>query len=261
MKAALQVLRYGFIQNVRSRALLAFGAFFFVTSWIMLELQNDPARAVAALLQLVILFVPLVGFVYGAIYVYNSREFMEMLIVQPVARKSVYIGHYFGLTAPIALIFVLAAGLPFLWSAKGEQGGVLLLLLFVGVFLLLITAAIAYWIALTFDDRVKGLGVVLFVWLGLAFLYDGLLLAVSLVLEGYPMEVPLLIGAILNPLDLSRITVLLRLDVAALMGPTGAIFQKNLGTARGTLLAMVALLLWVALPFWLGLRRFRRKDF
>lgn len=261
MSPALQVFRYGFLQNLRSRALVVFGLFFFVTSWLMLELQDDPARAVAALLQLVILLLPLVGFIYGAIYVYNARDFIELLLVQPVARGAVYLGHYLGFTLPLALVYVIAAALPFTWNPAGEDLGVLVLLLVSGVFLILITAAIAFWIALAFDDRVKGLGVVLFVWLALAFVYDGVLLALSLFFQEYPLEVPLLVASVLNPLDLTRITVLLRLDVAALMGPTGAVFQKSLGTFRGTLVAIVALSLWVELPFWLGLRNFRRKDF
>lgn len=261
MKQALQVFRYGFLQNLRSRTLVVFGLFFLVTAWIMLELQDDPARAVASLLQLVVLLLPLVGFVYGAIYVYNARDFIELLLVQPVARRAVYVGHYLGFTLPLALVYVLAVGLPFALSGAREELGVLALLLVAGVFLLLITTAVAYWVALAFDDRVKGLGAILFVWLGLAFVYDGVLLALSLVFQEYPLEVPLLVASVLNPLDLARITVLLRLDVAALMGPTGAVFQQNLGTLRGSIVAVAALALWVEVPFWLGLRNFRKKDF
>lgn len=261
MRAALQVLRFGFLQNMRSRALLVFGGFFFVSTWIMLELQQDTTRAVAGLLQLMVLFVPLVGFIYGAVYVYNSREFIELLLVQPAARRTVYAGHFLGFTLPLAATFLLSAGLPFAWHGAGPDDSVLILLLVVGVLLLFITAALAYWIALAFDDRIKGLGVVLFVWLGFAFLYDGILLMMALLLEGYPLETPLLIAAVLNPLDLSRIAVLLRLDVAAFMGPTGAMFQKNLGTMHGTLGAFAALGAWVVIPLWFGLRKFNRKDF
>ena len=54
--------------------------------------------------------------------------------------------------------------------------------------------------------------------------------------------------------------LLLRFDNAALMGYTGAVFERFFGGSAGLVVAALALLGWVALPFGAGLRRFRRKD-
>ena len=64
-----------------------------------------------------------------------------------------------------------------------------------------------------------------------------------------------------NPIDLARISLLLQLDVSALMGYTGAIFQQFLGGALGAVVASGALILWIAGPLMLGVRAFRSKDF
>jgi Cu-processing system permease protein len=47
----------------------------------------------------------------------------------------------------------------------------------------------------------------------------------------YPIEKMVVALSVLSPVDLSRIMILLlRLDVSAMMGMTGAVFQKSFGT-------------------------------
>jgi Cu-processing system permease protein len=64
-----------------------------------------------------------------------------------------------------------------------------------------------------------------------------------------------------NPIDLGRIVLLLRFDIAALMGYTGAVFKHFFDSAGGIAVAAAALLGWAGVPVVLGARRFRRKDF
>ncbi|MCY1539568.1 hypothetical protein D9M68_751620 [compost metagenome] len=64
----------------------------------------------------------------------------------------------------------------------------------------------------------------------------------------------------LNPVDLCRILILMRLDVSAMMGYTGAIFQQYFGSCAGLGLSFLLLSLWAIIPFSLSLRKFKRKD-
>jgi Cu-processing system permease protein len=54
--------------------------------------------------------------------------------------------------------------------------------------------------------------------------------------------------------------VLLKMDVSAMMGYTGAVFKDFFGTAAGMIVSFAVLLLWIALPAWLSVRKFNRKD-
>jgi len=74
------------------------------------------------------------------------------------------------------------------------------------------------------------------------------------------MEKPMLIFTALNPIDLSRVLVLLKMDVSALMGYTGAMFKDFFGTAIGTIIAISTLILWIAAPCWFSVRSFVKKD-
>ena len=135
------------------------------------------------------------------------------------------------------------------------------MLLLSGVLLTFTFGALAFWIALRFDDRAKGLAAAIFVWLVATALYDAFLILVVTAFADYPLEKPLLGLVLLNPVDLGRILVLLQTDAAALMGYTGAVFEQFFGSAAGLVIAGGALVLWTLVPFGLGLSRFQTKDF
>jgi Cu-processing system permease protein len=66
--------------------------------------------------------------------------------------------------------------------------------------------------------------------------------------------------SMLSPVDLARILILLQMDVSAMLGYTGAVFKEFFGSGIGVVLASVFLVLWIAVPFSLSLRKFSRKD-
>jgi Cu-processing system permease protein len=79
-------------------------------------------------------------------------------------------------------------------------------------------------------------------------------------LSNYPVERPVLVAVVLNAIDLARVIVLLKIDIAALMGYTGAVFERFFGSGREPLISSGALLVWVALPAWLAMRRVTARD-
>ena len=97
-------------------------------------------------------------------------------------------------------------------------------------------------------------------WLYFSLLFDGLVLFLLFQFADYPLEKAMVGVSMLNPIDLSRILILLKMDVSALMGYTGAIFRDFFGTQTGILLSFFILLLWIILPTWLSVRKFNRKD-
>jgi Cu-processing system permease protein len=258
-----KVARYQARDIARSRWLAAYALFFALVTEALLRFAGGDARSILSLATVVLYVVPLVTLVFGTIYLYNAREFIELLLAQPVARGRLFSGLYVGLAVPLALAAMLGVGAPFLLHglAAPGQGTMLGALLGVAVALTAVFTAIAFCIALWAEDRLKGLGTAIGVWMLGAIVYDGLVLAAVAAFADYPLERPMLALILANPIDLARVVMLLQLDVSALMGYTGAVFQQFLGGVTGTLIAAAALALWVAVPLALGLRTFRRKDF
>jgi Cu-processing system permease protein len=76
----------------------------------------------------------------------------------------------------------------------------------------------------------------------------------------YPIEKGLVAVSMLNPVDLSRIMILLKMDISALMGVTSAIFKSFFGQSWGSMLALAVMLLWIILPVTLSAKKFKSKD-
>lgn len=74
-------------------------------------------------------------------------------------------------------------------------------------------------------------------------------------------ERPMLALMLGNPVDLARSVIILQSDTAALMGYTGAVMQRFLGSAVGTAAAALGLLAWIVLPMLVARRSFERRDF
>ena len=134
-------------------------------------------------------------------------------------------------------------------------------MLAVGVLLTFCFTAVAFLVAVTLEEKVQGMGVAVAVWLLAAIAYDGFVLIAASSFSDYPLEKPMIALTLLNPVDLGRVLLLLQFDVAALMGYTGAVFEKFFGSVAGVLISASALLLWAAIPFGWGMRLFGRKDF
>lgn len=261
--AALKVMKYGFFDLLRSRWIVIYTLFFAAVTGGLLTFGGDPSQAVLSTLNLVLMVIPLVSLVLGLSYYYYARDFVELILTQPISRTSVFLGHYAGIALPLVGSFVIGVGVPFLiYSGSNEVSwGIVGSLLVAGALLSLVFSALAFWIGLINEERVRALGIALAVWLGLTMVYDGLLLLFIIMMQAYPIERALIGLSVLNPVDLSRILVLLRLDTAALMGYTGAVFQAFFGGVWGVAISTVSLLLWTVVPMLLGLRAFRRKNF
>ena len=263
MNVVRTVFMYQLRDLIRSKWLIAYALFFFLASEGLLRYGGDGAKALLSLSTIVLFIVPLVTIVYGTVYLYQSREFIELLLAQPVRRGHLFVGLYLGITLALSVGVVAGISIPF--AVHGGLADVALrspfiTLVFAAVALTCIFTAIACVIALVCEDRLRGLGAAIATWLGLALLYDGLVLVLVATFGDYALERPVLAAMLANPVDLARVLLLLRFDNAALMGYTGAVFQRFFAGA-GAMIAVAALILWIGAPVYAGSRAFRRKDF
>ncbi len=259
----LNILRYSFFDLMRSRWSYFYFVFYLALGFALLFLNNSLPKAIITLMNLIVVLTPLIGTVFGVMYFYNSREFTELLLAQPIKRSTIFMGQYLGIAGSLSLSLVLGLGIPFLAYGVMLSGEItnFIFLLIDGALLTFIFVALAFILSLYNENRIKGFGYAILIWLFFAVIYDGLFLIFLLVFENYPLDKFSLAATMLNPIDLSRILVLLKLDISALLGYTGAVFQQFFGTAMGLFLSTFMLVLWCVLPVGIILRVCKKKDF
>jgi len=228
-----------------------------------LFLNNDLSKAVITLMNVIIILVPLIGTIFGVMYYYNSKEFTELLLAQPIKRSYIFLGQYLGVAFSLSMSLILGLGLPFIFYGIFKSSAIwdFAMLLVTGAFLTFIFTALAFNIALANENKIKGFGYAILLWLFLAVIYDGIFLMFLVMFDDYPLDKFSLIASMFNPIDLSRILILLKLDISALLGYTGAVFQKFFGTSQGLIISVFVLSLWVIISTYNIFRISRKKDF
>ncbi|HIP36027.1 MAG TPA: ABC transporter permease [Crocinitomix sp.] len=259
----LKILKYSIQDLLRSRWSYVYFIFYLLLGFVLLFLNNNMDKAIITLMNIIIVLTPLIGTIFGVMYYYNSREFTELLLAQPIKRNKIFIGQYIGISLSLTLSLVLGLGIPFVAYGLFKSAIIFdfVLLLIVGAFLNFIFVALSYNISLSTENKIKGFGYAILMWLFMAVIYDGLFLISLVMFNEYPLEKFALAATMFNPIDLSRILILLKLDISALLGYTGAVFKDFFGTSLGLLSSLGVLFVWVILPALNIVRKANKKDF
>jgi Cu-processing system permease protein len=253
----LKLSRYILYDILRNRIVIAYTLFLFIVSFSMFRMEENSGRAMMSLLNIVLIVLPLVSLVFTTIHYYNSYEFIELMLSQPMSRTRILLSEYGSICLSLLGAFWIGVGIPVLLFAADEVG---FALLFTGTALTIVFTSIAFLASVKSKDKARGIGFALLLWFYFALIYDGLVLLILFAMSDYPMEKFTLLLSALNPIDLGRIFIMLKMDISALMGYTGALYKDFFGNTTGLLFTTGVMLLWALLPLWLAIRHFRKKD-
>ena len=103
MTTTAKVLKYELRDVARSRAVIVYALFFLTASELLFRFSGGSAKALLSLANIALIVVPLVSLVLGTMFLYNAREFNELLLSQPVNRRQLYAGLYLGLALPLVM--------------------------------------------------------------------------------------------------------------------------------------------------------------
>ncbi len=252
-----RIIKYIFYDLLRTRFILLYAALLLVSTIVLFQFDSDPSKIVLSLLNVVLMVVPLVSIVFTTIHFFNSYEFIELLLAQPVNRRVIFFSEFAALSLSLCIAYLIGVGLPVVIYGAFSAG---FTLLFSGLMLTLVFVALAFLASVLTRDKAKAIGLALLFWFYFSLIYDGILLWVIFTFSDYPLEKVTLALIALNPVDLARIVMLLKLDISALMGYTGAFYKNFFGSSAGIIFATAVLLVWVALPLGGAMRIFARKD-
>jgi Cu-processing system permease protein len=220
-------------------------------------------RTAASLIALVQLVVPLMGLTIGARAISAQRESgtLAFLLGHPVSRVEAFLGIALGTV--VALLAAVAAGFGaagVLATVRSSSVDAVDLLVLAALSWLLAVAMVGVGMLVSVLARraATALGMALVAWLALVFLGDLGLMGTA-VATRVP-ESGLFFAAVANPVEAFRLTAMSVLDGSLdVLGPVGTYavdqFGGNVRWVTGA-----GLLLWVFVPFAIGLAVFRRGS-
>ena len=253
----LKISKYILYDIIKNKVAIAYTLFLFIVSMSLFQMEENSSKAILSLLNIVLIVVPLISLVFSTIHWYNSYEFIELILTQPIGRKKVLLSEYMGISSSLIAGFLVGTGIPVLIYNPDGTGMALLL---IGCLLTLVFTSIAFLASVKSKDKARGIGIALLLWFYFALIFDGLLLLILFAFSDYPLEKIILFLASLNPVDLGRIFIMLHIDISALMGYTGAIYKDFFSSNIGMLYTIGIMLLWIAVPLMLAIRSFKKKD-
>lgn len=220
-------------------------------------------RTAASLLNLVILLVPLMGLLLGAISIAGEREqgTLVTLMAQPVTTGEVLLGKFAGASAALAWAVVIGFGASGLviarqagWAHLGAYLGLVALTLPLG----LVHLGIGLCLSVATRRYATAIAAAVLVWLGLVFISDLGVMGTAMVLRLTPAQ--LLWASLANPVQVFKLAVLQVLQGnLELLGASGLYAASWLGA--WLLPALIGLLAaWVAVTVSIAAGAFARRG-
>lgn len=220
-------------------------------------------RVTLSLMNLVLFMVPLCGLLLGVASITSGSGTLPLMLAQPVARGEVFLGKFVGLAVALTVAQAVgfgAGGVVVALNAGAAQVQGFVVLTLLSFLLGWLTVAASLFLAVLWPDRLKATSAALGLWLLMVVAYDLVVLGMTSVLRGVPLQALLFPALLLNPVDLVRVLTTLATGSGALFGPTSAVLVRFFGTTGGVLLGGAVLLLELAIPLALGTWVFRRRD-
>ncbi|AWK06179.1 ABC transporter permease [Flavobacterium crocinum] len=252
-----RIIKIVLLDILKNKIVVSYALILALLSWGSFMLEDNTAKGLLTILNVILFTVPLVSILFSTIYIYNSSEFIELLLSQPIKRKKIWISLFTGLSIAMLLAFFLGAGIPLLVNAPGMAG---LMMVLSGSLISVVFVSLAFLSCILTRDKAMGIGLAILFWMYFAILFDALVLFLLFQFAEYPIEEAMVGITASSPIDLARIQILLHLDQSAMMGYTGAIFKDFFGTTIGLVISFLLLVLWIAVPFLISVRKFDRKD-
>lgn len=220
-------------------------------------------RTAGSLVGLVLLVVPLMGLTLGAQAIAGERErgALLYLLAQPVDVFEVVLAKFLGLTAAVMAALLFGFGIAALaLSGQASAGQLLPFVAFLGLSLLLATAAVATGLLLSAiaSRAAVAAGLALFAWLALVLGGDLGLMGTAVVMR---LDASTLLAlALVNPLQVFKVAAVLVLRGGLdALGPAGLYATATWGGALVPGLVII-LASWTVAPLLAAMWVMRRRG-
>ncbi len=224
-------------------------------------------RTAASIINLVLLFVPLIAIITGGVSISQEREngTLPYLLSHPINKNEIFVGKFLGILIAIWSSILLGFGLAGLGVAlRGGQGEITgyLLTVLLSALLAACFLSIGFLVSVYSGKASKAIGISVFLWLLFIILGDLGIMGTTVAMDLGIKQVFVL--ALLNPAEVFKIASVLVLSPRfEILGPVGVYAVRTFGQQGVFYLLFSIMLLWVLVPFgyaYFVFTRFKKEE-
>jgi len=213
-------------------------------------------RTAASLINLVLLFIPLIAIITGGVSISNEREngTLPYLLSHPISKSEIFIGKFLGLLITIWFSILLGFGFAGAGVAiMGGQGNIsgYLLTVLLSALLAACFLSIGFLVSVYSGKASKAIGISVFLWLFFIILGDLGIMGTTVAMDLGIKQVFAL--ALLNPTEVFKVASVLVLSPRfEILGPVGVYAIRTFGQQGVFYLLFSIMTLWTLIPFGFG---------
>ncbi len=225
---------------------------------------QDFARTSTSLINLVGFILPLFALVLGTFSFISNKEYLELMVSQPISRYQVILGKYFGLLLTMLSATLIGFAIPGIVISLtiGVEGALsyALVILF-SILLTIIFTGCAILISQIAKRQQIALGITIGVWMFFEVIYGLIILGTTLYFTPVFLKHALIIELLFNPIDIYRVLSLLAVGGAEFFGPAGASLIKLTGSEWIAVLSgVLGMVAWSVIPIIASIKIFSRQN-
>src|SRR6186997_1523625 len=137
----LKLTRYILYDIFRNKVVIGYTVFLLLVSLSLFNMEENSSKAILSLLTIILIVVPLISLIFTTIHYYNSYEFIELMLSQPMSRRKILLSEYGGVALSLLSSFLIGVGIPVLFYSPDSVG---FSLLFTGICLTLVFTSLAF---------------------------------------------------------------------------------------------------------------------
>ena len=99
---------------LRSKIILVYTIILGMISFSLFLLDSNHIKSTLSLVNTNLIVIPLVSIIFTTIHYYNSYEFIQLLVSQPISRKTIILSEYLGAMLSLCIAFLTGVGIPVL---------------------------------------------------------------------------------------------------------------------------------------------------
>jgi len=225
---------------------------------------QDFRRTGASIISLVLYLVPIMALMMGTSSFVSSRDYLDLIVTQPVSRWKIIMGKYIG--AFISFVISIAVGFGvsgvIIAIRIGTDGSLRFgLVLLLSILLGAVFLSLSFLLSVLLKRRQAAVGMSVLIWFFFVIFYDLATMASTTFLSHNTLKTSLLFGLLFNPVDMVRVTSLIVVGGESVFGAAGVVAVKLLGSMGALIiLSLVILLIWVFLPLYISLKIFEKQN-